>query len=86
MRVEPAAIERAAALIRVARLGRVPLDVLPADCRPSDEDEAYRVQEALNRQLTAAGEGPSGFSLADRRSTASTPSSRATVSSDLPAS
>ena len=58
MRVEPAAIERAAALIRVARLGRVPLDVLPADCRPSDEDEAYRVQEALNRQLTAAGEGP----------------------------
>jgi 2-keto-4-pentenoate hydratase len=52
------AIERAATLIRIARLGHVPLDVLPAPCRPSDESEAYDVQEALNRQLTADGQGP----------------------------
>ncbi len=51
------AIERAAALIRDARLARVPLEPMPAACRPGDEAEAYLVQAALNRQLSAAGAG-----------------------------
>ena len=43
----PEAIERAAALIRAARVGLVPLDVLPSDCRPADEADAYAVQQVL---------------------------------------
>jgi len=50
-------IERAASLIREARLASRPLGSLPSDCRPADEAEAYLVQEALNRQLSAAGQG-----------------------------
>ena len=56
--MNPEAIERAAALIRAARVGLVPLDVLPSDCRPADEADAYAVQQVLNSQLTAAGHGP----------------------------
>lgn len=52
------AIERAATLIRRARLARVPLGPLPADCRPATERDAYAVQDALNRQLTDGGAGP----------------------------
>ena len=52
------AVERAASFIRAARVARRPLGALPADCRPADETDAYRVQEALNAQLTAGGAGP----------------------------
>jgi 2-oxo-3-hexenedioate decarboxylase/2-keto-4-pentenoate hydratase len=58
--MDPAEIERAASLIRVARTGRTPLGPLPEACRPTSEPEAYAVQAALNRQLTAAGAGPTG--------------------------
>jgi 2-keto-4-pentenoate hydratase len=52
-----AAIERAAALLAEARLGRHRLARLPADCRPPDEATAYRVQDALHARLGAAGHG-----------------------------
>ena len=52
------AVERAAALICDARLARTPLEPLPEVCRPTELDEAYRVQAALNRLLTARGVGP----------------------------
>src|SRR5437868_3662793 len=51
------AVERAASLIREARVSRHPLEPLPEDCRPADEADAYAVQAALNRQLTEAGFG-----------------------------
>jgi 2-keto-4-pentenoate hydratase len=56
--MDPRAIDRAATLIRAARLARTPLEPLPEDCRPANESDAYLVQDALNVQLTAAGVGP----------------------------
>ena len=56
--MDDAAIGRAASLIGSARLARRPLVSLPAECRPSDERDAYRVQEAVNRFLTTSGAGP----------------------------
>ena len=52
------AVERAASLICDARLARVPLEPLPEAWRPADLVDAYRVQAALNRALTARGAGP----------------------------
>ncbi len=54
------AVARSASLIRAARVGRIPLEPLPEDCRPGDEAEAYRVQDALHGQLVAVGAGPLG--------------------------
>ena len=51
------AIERAAALLAGARLAGSRIERLPADCRPPDEAAAYAVQDALHRQLSAAGCG-----------------------------
>jgi 2-oxo-3-hexenedioate decarboxylase/2-keto-4-pentenoate hydratase len=56
--MDAATIERAAAHIRASRTARRPLEPLPDDIRPASEDDAYAVQDALNRQLTAAGAGP----------------------------
>jgi 2-oxo-3-hexenedioate decarboxylase/2-keto-4-pentenoate hydratase len=56
--VKPADVERAAEILRDARLRHVPIDPLPADLRPASEREGYLVQVALNRQLTASGRGP----------------------------
>jgi len=62
--VDRQAIERAASLIRSARAGRVPLEPLPEECRPTDERDAYLVQAELNEQLTAAGAGlPAGHKI-----------------------
>jgi 2-keto-4-pentenoate hydratase len=58
--VDARAVDRAASLIRAARLAGRPLEPLPEDCRPADETDAYRVQAALNGQLTAAGAGSLG--------------------------
>jgi 2-oxo-3-hexenedioate decarboxylase/2-keto-4-pentenoate hydratase len=57
MTMPTAAIERAAGLLAGARLARTRLARLPADCRPADEATAYTVQDALHRQLSAAGFG-----------------------------
>ena len=48
---------RAAVLLRDARLARRPIGPLPADCRPTDLAEAYRIQEQLNVLLDEAGRG-----------------------------
>jgi 2-keto-4-pentenoate hydratase len=56
--MDTASIERAASLIRASRMERRPMTPLPDDCRPSDEPDAYRIQAALNRQLSEAGAGP----------------------------
>ncbi len=56
--MEQHAIEQAAGIILAARLSRTPLVALPEECRPQDESDAYRVQEALNTRLTASGVGP----------------------------
>jgi 2-keto-4-pentenoate hydratase len=50
-------IEKAADCLARARLDRVPLARLPDDLRPRDETEAYAVQRASHRRLTAAGLG-----------------------------
>jgi 2-oxo-3-hexenedioate decarboxylase/2-keto-4-pentenoate hydratase len=50
-------IERAAGLIAAARLAGRRFPGLPDACRPPDEAAAYRVQDALHRQLGAAGHG-----------------------------
>lgn len=55
--MERAAIERAADLLAEARLGKTRFGNLPEACRPRTEAEAYAVQEALHRRLTAAGRG-----------------------------
>ena len=49
---------RAATLLRDQRLGRIPIESLPADCRPRDELDGYLVQEALHGLLGDAGLGP----------------------------
>lgn len=51
------AIERAAELLCRARLDRTRFGRLPEDCRPPDQATAYAVQDALHRQLSAAGHG-----------------------------
>ena len=48
----------AAALLRDQRLARIPIDRLPENCRPRDELDGYRVQEALHGLLGGAGLGP----------------------------
>jgi 2-oxo-3-hexenedioate decarboxylase/2-keto-4-pentenoate hydratase len=58
--VDESAIERAASLILAARTTRTPLEPLPEEFRPTDERDAYAIQRALNRQLSAAGAGPLG--------------------------
>jgi 2-keto-4-pentenoate hydratase len=55
--MDAASIERAAGLIHDARVARLPLQRLPDACRPADERDAYAVQAALNRRLTASGFG-----------------------------
>jgi 2-keto-4-pentenoate hydratase len=52
------AIGRAAGLLARARLERRRFASLPEACRPPDEVSAYAVQDALHRQLSAAGCGP----------------------------
>ncbi len=53
-----AQIERAAGLLARARLERHRFAELPESCRPPDEASAYAVQDAVHRELTAAGRGP----------------------------
>jgi 2-keto-4-pentenoate hydratase len=48
---------RAAQTLCAARLARRAVAPLPADLRPRDEPEAYRVQDALHRQLVGSGLG-----------------------------
>jgi 2-keto-4-pentenoate hydratase len=50
-------IEMAAECLARARLDRLPLAKLPDELRPGDEAEAYAIQRALHRRLTAAGLG-----------------------------
>ncbi|HVA87531.1 MAG TPA: fumarylacetoacetate hydrolase family protein [Candidatus Saccharimonadales bacterium] len=50
-------LERAATMLREARLGHRPMRPLPAALRPADEPEAYRLQAVLNRQLSELGAG-----------------------------
>ncbi len=40
-------IEKAAALIREARLDKSPLDGLPKECQPNNEQEAYSIQDRV---------------------------------------
>ena len=51
------AARKAAQLLSDARLKRTRLVALPEDIRPSDEDDAYLVQESLHEYLTEAGLG-----------------------------
>jgi len=55
--MDPSAVQKAADLLSAGRLTHVRMDVLPADLRPSNETEAYAVQNALRVRLTAAGWG-----------------------------
>jgi 2-keto-4-pentenoate hydratase len=48
----------AAGAISAARLARSRLGVLPPEVRPSDERDAYRVQDSVHRILTESGWGP----------------------------
>lgn len=41
------AIKKAARLLAEARETLTPMDALPEDCRPQNEDDAYRIQDAL---------------------------------------
>ena len=50
-------VRAAAAWIARHRLERRPLPALPEDLRPRDEAAAYAVQQALHRELAAAGLG-----------------------------
>jgi 2-keto-4-pentenoate hydratase len=49
--------EEAAAILGRARLARSTVEALPVSCRPTDELEAYGVQEALADWLDRAGQG-----------------------------
>ncbi len=54
----PEATIQAAAILESLRLAPTfRLDHLPAACRPADEAEGYRVNDALQQRLTAAGVG-----------------------------
>jgi 2-keto-4-pentenoate hydratase len=55
--VDDQAVARAAALLRDQRLAATPIEPLPADVRPIDEADAYRIQAALNGLLAADGRG-----------------------------
>jgi 2-oxo-3-hexenedioate decarboxylase/2-keto-4-pentenoate hydratase len=50
-------LEQAARRLREQRLSLVPIAPLPEALRPSDEAAGYALQQALNRQLVAAGMG-----------------------------
>jgi 2-keto-4-pentenoate hydratase len=50
-------ISHAALLLAEHRLGRDPLDALPAELRPRDEADAYAIQEEVHRQLSVRGLG-----------------------------
>lgn len=54
---DPAAVHVAAETLAQARTGHLRLDGLPAALRPTDEVEAYRVQDALHGMLAARGFG-----------------------------
>ena len=57
--MSPEAIQEAAGIL--ATLRTTPafrLDRLPPSCRPAGEAEGYRVNDALQERLTAAGYGP----------------------------
>ena len=47
----PEAIDRAATLLKDARVGKYLLDDLPEDCRPRTIDEAYAIQDRLVEML-----------------------------------
>lgn len=49
---------RAAAILGDRRLSRTRIEPLATDCRPRDERDGYRVQEALHELLSGAGLGP----------------------------
>ncbi len=64
MSLDRAAIDRAAAALCAARLQRRTVGALPADCRPMDEDDGYRIQDALkDRFARADGIPPAGFKI-----------------------
>ena len=64
MKLDRAAIERAAAALAEARLGRRSVGALPADCRPSDAADGYRIQDALkDRFARIDGMAPAGFKI-----------------------
>ena len=48
---------RAAHILRDARLARTPIEPLPADCRPAEEQDGYAIQEQLHGLLAASGLG-----------------------------
>ena len=56
--MELESLERAADLLRSARLSGRPIGPLPPGLRPKDEPAGYRLQAELNRQLSLAGAGP----------------------------
>ena len=56
--MERSAIENAVLALIQNRLKPGPLQSLPAECKPSGLNEAYELQEALNKSLTKAGLGP----------------------------
>ena len=51
------AIQEAARLLARNRAERAALTALPEHCRPRDEDDAYAVQDAMNRLFAADGSG-----------------------------
>jgi 2-keto-4-pentenoate hydratase len=56
----PAQARRAAELLLAARGERRALEAIPADCRPADPDEGYRVQDAF---VALAGKAVAGFKI-----------------------
>ena len=62
--MELRAIQHAASALSAGRLARERMGLLPADLRPSDEAEAYRVQDALHGLIEAGGLGsPAGHKI-----------------------
>ncbi len=64
MSLERAALERAAAALAAARLEHRAVVPLAIDCRPADEDDGYRIQDALKEALARAdGAPPAGVKI-----------------------
>jgi 2-keto-4-pentenoate hydratase len=62
--MESLAIEHAASALSAGRLACQRMGLLPADLRPSDEADAYRVQDALHTLLGDGGMGsPAGHKI-----------------------
>ena len=56
--MKPKAIAEAAERIAADRIGRRQVGALPPECRPANEADAYRIQQAAHGLMTDRGQGP----------------------------